>query len=191
MHKRNEVLAHLRKRRPFFCSALGSIALLLLGCDGSLRESQSVPAPRLTLIEVLEEIASDNSRTLSEPDREILLQASDSGTLFNGVVKAIHSRGRAFEFRHHAGGSYGNNSLILWYPNQDHDKWLQFSEFRGGSRSGWGNALTHGGWSNGLWDRNIRNSFSVSLLKRSDGLAKVGYGSSRSREVSKRFRIIH
>ena len=101
------------------------VALLLLGCDGSLWESQSAPAPRLTLIEVLEEIASDNSRTLSEPDREILLQASGSGTLFNGVVKAIHSRGRAFEFRHYAGGSYGNNSLILWYPNQDHDKWLQ------------------------------------------------------------------
>ena len=117
MHKRNEVLAHLRKRRPFFCSALGSIALLLLGCDGSLRESQSVPAPRLTLIEVLEEIASDNSRTLSEPDREILLQASGSGTLFNGVVKAIHSRGSAFEFRHYAGGSFGMNSLILCYPN--------------------------------------------------------------------------
>ena len=188
-------MTEAKLQNVFLPSIVFSAALLLLGCDGSLWESQSVPVPRLTLIEVLEEIASDNSRTLSEPDREILLQASDSGTPFNGVVKAIHSRGRAFEFRHYAGGSYGNNSLILWYPNQDHDKWLQFIN---GSRSGWGNALTHGGWSNGLWDRNIRNSFSVSLLKRSDGLAKVGYGAAvvaRFRNdfasfVSRRFRSL-
>ena len=50
----------------------------------------------------------------------------------------------------------------------------------------------------GCGDRNIRNSFSVSLLKRSDGLAKVGYGAAvvaRFRNdfasfISRRFRSL-
>jgi len=149
-------------------------ALVLVAC-----ERQPVPEKNRSLIEVLEEIASDNSITLGETERGILMRASASENRYNGVVKMIHADGRAFGFRNYADGRFGDNTLVLWYREKNDDRWFHFAKWRGDECVSYGNDPYKGQWRDGLWDSSTRLSRSrLEARRRADGLAKVALGSA-------------